>query len=116
MNAEATSLCWVLSQLPKMDPGLKLPEGLPRLTSLKNCVDAVAVVGDMASTGKITIMEAEKALALINAVAHSRISILAKAAEKLDAELKTVIEHDRQIDLQQALPAPAPNGNASDHD
>jgi hypothetical protein len=106
LKGEATSLLWLLSQMPKLDTGFTLPAGLPRLTSIKACVDAVALVGEMASDGKITVFEAEKSLALINAIAHSRISILAKAAEKLDAELRTVLEHDRQIDLQQALPAP----------
>ena len=120
MAGEAASLLWILTQLPKLDSGFRLPPGIPRLTSLKACVDAISVIGEMVSDGVITVGESEKCLAVVNAIAHSRISILAKAAEKLDAELKTVIEHERQIDMQPALPAPSkaapvwsPSGNGS---
>ena len=47
MNAEATSLAWILTQMPRIDSGFKLPKGLPPLTSLKNLVLAMDVSRSM---------------------------------------------------------------------
>ena len=48
----------------------------------------------MAGDGRITVAEAEKALALVNCLAHARVSILSKASEKLDSELKELLERE----------------------
>lgn len=106
MNGEATSLAWFLTQLPRIDSGFKLPKGVPALTSLKGCVEAMSAVGEMMRLGKITVAECEKSLAVINALAHARVSILARASEKLDAELRAAIEQERRLETQ-AMPVPA---------
>lgn len=107
MNAEPTSLLWLLNQMPKLDSGFKLPKGLPPLTSLRGCVAAIDAIGEMARLGKVTVAECEKALAVINALAHARVSLLARASEKLDAELRAAIEQERRLEQAPALPVPA---------
>ena len=109
MNAEATSLAWLLTQMPRLDSGFKLPKGLPPLTSLKGCVAAMDAIGEMARLGKVTVAECEKALAVINALAHARVSLLARASEKLDAELRAAIEQERRLE-QAPAPAWSPGG------
>ena len=51
--------------------------------------------------------DAERALSLINTIASSRMSLLARASEKLDAELRAAIEQERRLEQAPALPAPA---------
>lgn len=106
MAGELTSLSWILTQMPKIDSGFKLPKGVPALNSLKGCVDAISTVGEMMREGKITVAECEKSLAVINALAHARVSLLARASERLDAELRAAIEQERRLETQ-ALPVPA---------
>ena len=111
MNAEATSLAWILTQMPRIDSGFKLPKGLPPLTSLKGCVAAMDAIGELARLGKLTVADAEKSLALINTIAAARVSILARASEKLDAELRAAIEQERRLE-QLPVPAWSPGGEA----
>jgi len=106
MRGEGTSLYWFLTQMPRMDQSFKLPLGLPEMKTLKGCVAAMDMVGDMARANKLTVAEADKALALINAIAHSKVSLLARAADKLDAELRAAIEQERQLE-QRTIAAPA---------
>ena len=114
MRGEGTSLYWFLTQLPRLDQSFKLPKGLPPLTSLKNLVQAMDVVSEMARLGKLTAADAERALSLINTIASSRMSLLARASEKLDAELRAAIEQERRLEQAPALPVPAwsPGGEA----
>ena len=86
---------------------------MPPLTSLKGCVAAMDAIGEMSRLGKITVADAEKSLALVNALAHARVSLLARAAEKLDAELRAAIEQERK--LQDAVPAWFPVDKDSTH-
>ena len=106
IRGEATALAWFLTQMPRMDHGFKLPKGLPPLTSLKGCVAAMDAIGELARLGKLTVADAEKSLALVNTIAAARVSILARASEKLDAELRAAIEQERRLETQ-ALPVPA---------
>lgn len=109
MGGEATSLAWILTQMPRLDSGFKLPAGLPKMNSLKSLVQAMDAVGEMARLGKITVAEAEKSMALINVIASSRMSLLARASEKLDAELRAAIEQENRLN-QAAAPAWSPGG------
>ena len=111
MAGEATSLQWILGQLPKLDSGFRLPAGLPPLNTLVGTVEATGAIGEMARTGAITVADAEKSLALISAIAFARVSILSRAAERLDAELREVVERERQLEQRlerQAAPAWSP--------
>src|SRR6478736_2275308 len=96
-RSDGPSRAWFLSQMPKIDCSTKLPKGLPPLTSLKGCVAAMDAIGEMSRLGKITVADAEKSLALVNALAHARVSLLARTAEKLDAEFRALIEHERNL-------------------
>jgi len=84
-----------------------------RLYHASHGVAAMDAIGEMSRLGKITVADAEKSLALVNALAHARVSLLARAAEKLDAELRAAIEQERK--LQDAVPAWLPVDKDSTH-
>lgn len=109
MRGEGTSLYWFLTQLPRLDQSFKLPKGLPPLTSLKNIVQAIDMIGEMARMAKITVADAERALGMVNTLAMARMGILARASEKLDAELRAAIEQERRLE-QLPVPAWSPGG------
>lgn len=109
MRGEGTSLYWFLTQLPRLDQSFKLPKGLPPLTSLKNIVQAIDMIGEMARMAKITVADAERALGMVNTLAMARMGILARASEKLDAELRAAIEQERRLE-QAPVPAWSPGG------
>ena len=69
------------------------------------------VVAEMARQGRLTAADAERALSLINTIASSRMSLLARASEKLDAELRAAIEQERRLE-QLPVPAWSPGGEA----
>lgn len=112
-RSDGPSRAWFLSQMPKIDCGAKLPKGLPPLSSLKGCVAAMDAIGEMSRLGMITMADAEKSLVLVNALAHARVSLLARAAEKLDAELRVAIEQERK--LQGAVEVWSPVDKDSTH-
>ena len=111
MRGEGTSLYWFLTQLPRLDQSFKLPKGLPPLTSLKNIVQAIDMIGEMARMAKITVADAERALGMVNTLAMARMGILARASEKLDAELRAAIEQERRLE-QAPVPAWSPGGES----
>ncbi len=112
-RSDGPSRAWFLSQMPKIDCSTKLPKGLPPLTSLKGCVAAMDAIGEMSRLGQLSVADTEKSLALVNALAHARVSLLARAAEKLDAELRAAIEQERK--LQGTVPAWSPVDQDSTH-
>lgn len=106
VKQDGPSRVWFLSQMKQDDDGARLPTGLPKLDSLKACVEAMSVLGDMARQGKLTVTETEKAVGLLSSLAAARMGLLARASEKLDAELRAAIEQERRLETQ-ALPVPA---------
>ena len=111
-RTDGPSRTWFLSQL-QVDSGARLPPGLPKLDTFEGCVEATSVLGEMARLRKITLTEAEKALQLVMTIALARMSLLARAAEHLDAEIRTAIEQERK--LQGAAPAWSPVDKESTH-